>query len=306
MNLLAYASSLLKHLNKDNVLTDVRSTQDTMKNFVQPTFRTASEFFRDNKLNSKKAQDLQNQFYQKFDRKGVPKSNNFISEIDKRVPDLIANIDWLEGQIEKIFERDILSDGLTARKSALIRSVEQLSFLAHFLPDVLNYIYIEESLHVGAEAGASVEKLSPAEEKKIHVGFPTMIDILSDFSVETKTLSATIVDIPDVNIGGTNAEMVSGLYPDHKLDPFRTGPVSGFSWSPIYHFRMVIAEWQNSQYKANVDKKKMLELRLLQLELLQEKKYDPKIEKEIEYTSNRVAKIERYLESVREDLEVEK
>jgi hypothetical protein len=67
---------------------------------------------------------------------------------------------------------------------------------------------------------------------------------------------------------------------------------------------MVVAEWQSNRYKANKDKKKTLELRLLHLKLQNEGKDDPKIEKEINYIQGRVDKIERYLKDVEESLEV--
>lgn len=305
MKLFSYLASLLSNIGKDQILEDVRDSKEVLKSVVLPSYSAASTYFRDGKIQSKKAQELQSDFYLKYDRNGKPKSNNFITDIFNVIPDIIENCEWIEDQVEKIFEKNIISTGLTARKTALIRSAEHMSFLTRFLPDVLNYVYQEEANHLGAAMDVTVEKLSPAEEKLFRERFPMFCAILSDFSQPSKVFSKIFEKIPDVNVGGTNAEMVAGLYPDHVLDPFRSGGLAGFTWSPIYHFRMVIADWQNRSYKATQDKKKMLELRLLHLEMLKEKKYDPKIEQEIEYTRERVAKQERYLQSVRDDLGVE-
>jgi hypothetical protein len=56
---------------------------------------------------------------------------------------------------------------------------------------------------------------------------------------------------------------------------------------------MAIANYQIERYNSNKEKKKVLELRLLHLRLLNDGKNDPKIEKEINYIQRRVDSLDR-------------
>jgi ribosomal protein S4 len=66
--------------------------------------------------------------------------------------------------------------------------------------------------------------------------------------------------------------------------------------------RLVIADWQNARYASNADKKKMLELRLLHLRMLADKKESPQLENEIKYLEKRIDNITHNMREVEESL----
>jgi hypothetical protein len=76
------------------------------------------------------------------------------------------------------------------------------------------------------------------------------------------------------------------------MDPIGSHMVQGFEMNPIYHFRLMVAEWQANRYKSYKEKKKLLEVKLLNLKIAKDGKRDPKLDREV-----------IYYESVVEDLE---
>jgi len=304
MKIFSYVASLLPRLTKDQVLEDLRHTGEELVSVAQPTYRNGADFFRTSKFESDKVRDLQDSFNDKFDRSGGPKQSTFLGEINARLPFLVENTEYVTKQCELLFERDIVSDGLTAKKALLMRAAEHLSFLSRLSLDVLNYVYTFEALAAGVEVSDD-SGLSPAEAGHVERNIGVFASLLGDYGVPNKDFEKILLAIPEVVVSSRSEAQLASVFKERDLDPFKGQYVQGFTGNPIYHLRLLVAQWQASRYKANKDKKKMLELRLLHLELLKEKKNDPKIEQEIDYVRGRVASLDRYLREVEESVEAE-
>lgn len=307
MKIFSFVKSLLEHFNKDQVLEDARTTKSELSDIAIPTFRSASDFFRSNKFNSKAVKDLQDEFYLKFERNGIPKQTNFISEIEKRLPNLLQNITSLEDEVESTFERVVIKDGLTARKAIILRGAEHISFLSRMCLDVLNYVYTMETREAGIKNDLedSDSELSPAEIKHVEKNIRMFSTLLSDYGADNKDFIKTLNSVPELNMNSTAMSTIGSVFDEKTVDPFKAAYMPGFIGNPIYHLRLIVVEWQAARYEANKNMKKMLELRLLHLEMVNEKKFDPKVEKEIEYTRDRVVKITRYLREVEASVDAE-
>jgi len=301
MKLVNFVRALLPRLEKDKVLEDLRITVSELDTIVAPNYKLASDYFRTNKLKSDEAKYLSDTFYKNLDNGGISKQPNFLAEVSVRVANLEENAKYISAQIEEIMERDIINEGLTAKKALLVRASEAISFASRYAIDLLNYVYIAEAVNVNAELEESM-KLSPADMKKVEARIIAFARIVSDYGIPNNKFSKVITEVPDVIVNSKTSASISSLYKERDLDPLASSYVAGFTGNPIYHIRLSIAEWQASRYKANKDKKKMLELRLLHLKLISEKKNNPKIEAEIEYIQSRIEKIERYLRDVEESL----
>lgn len=302
MKILNFIKALFPRLDKDRVLEDLRVTSTELDTVVIPSFTHGAEYFRTNKIKSDANKDLSDDFYRKFDLQGISKSPNFIGEIARRLPYLRENIDYVKDQIEELMERDILSEGLTAKKAILLRSAEQMSFVSRFAVDLLNMVYVNEAISSDAEVEENL-RLSEHDVKKITKNVGIFATWLSDQGIPNKDYVKLYLKIPEVIVNSRSENAVIAAYKEKDIDPFTSPYVSGFNGSPIYHVRLIVAEWQAARYKANKDKKRMLELRLLHLSLMNEKKSNSKIEEEIEYTRNRIEKIESYLRETESSLE---
>jgi len=302
MKIFDFVKALLPRIEKSKILEDLRVTIAELDNIAIVNYKHATEHFKINKISSEANKGLSNVFYRNLDSQGGPKQSSFIADINRRLPFIKDNTDYILEQIEAIMERDVINEGLTAKKAILIRAAESLSFISRYSIDLLNYVYVHEAKDLGVEVEEALD-LSPAAIKYIESNISKFANLLSNYGIPNPDLTKIIIAIPDVVVSTKTRNSVSGLYKEKDLDPFSSNYVAGFTGSPIYHIRLVVAEWQANRYKANQDKKKMLELRLLHLKILLDKKSDAKIEQEIIYIQGRVDKINRYLMEVESSLD---
>lgn len=304
MKIINYVKALLPRVEREKVLEDLRVTTSELDQIVLPNYRQAADFFKANKLQSSDNKDLSDVFYRKTDLNGMSKQSSFVNDIAHRMPFVRDNIAYVQEQIEILLERDVINEGLTAKKAILIRAAEQLSFLSRFSVDLLNLIYVNEAIEADSNVVESMQ-LAPAIIKHVQVNFVMFAQLLGDYGIPTRDFEKIVGKVPDVVISSKNANSIVGIYKEQDIDPFTSGYVPGFVGNPIYHIRLAVAEWQAGRYKASKDKKKVLELRLLHLKLAQEKKSNPQVEQEIQYIQGRIDRMERYQREVEESLEIE-
>lgn len=303
MKITDFVKSLLPSLQKNQITEDLRITLSELEEIVTPSYRFATEYLKTSKIKSDKNKEIASQFYRNFDLQGSSKQPSYVGEINRRIEFVKENVVYLRSLVEKDFDELTVSEGMTAKKVVVVRAVSALSFISRFSTDLLNYMYVQEAIAVNAELDESLQ-LSPAALKHVERNIGHFASLLSDFGIPNKDFSKILLTLPEVVVSSRTDEALKGMYSDQQLDPFKSSYIQGFTGNPIYHMRMVVAEWQSNRYKSNKDKKKTLELRLLHLKLQNEGKDDPKIEQEINYVQGRVDKIERYLKDVEESLEV--
>jgi len=298
MKIFDFVKSLLPSFEKNRIIEDVRITISELENNAVSSYSSAADYFNITKPKSPEIKSLSDDFYRNLSDR-VGKQPTMFADIYKRLPVLIENLKFIQKLVETEFEKDILRDGLTARKVILVRAVESFGFISGYLLDLLNYAYVKE-MAVGGGSGEYFE-LSIVKIKEVETGITNFAKLLSEYAIKPEAFKAMIGDVPAVVLNERTEDSVSGVYKEAVLDPFNTGHMSGFRGNPYYHVGLMVAEWQAGRYKANKDKKKVLELRLLQLRLKNEKKSDPKLEQEITYIQSRVDKLERELKRVEED-----
>lgn len=307
MKIFEYISSLLPKVEKDTILFDIRATKEELVNIVKPTYDNASTYFRDHKFVSDEVKALDTKFYQNFNRGKFGSQANFISEIASRIDNLIDSVTSIETSVEKNLERLTIKEGISAKRALVMRSSEEVSFLSRYAIDLLNYVYRAEGAAIAKKNKEEFDDtpVSPGEKKHIDNHFVVFAKNLSAFSNDPKKVKEAFDRMPDVVISDQTEDTILSFVSAKDLDPIGTQAMSGFTYNPIYHFRMVIAEWQTNRYNASREKKRELELRLIHLEMLADKVNDPKIEREISYIRQRVSKIERKMREEEESVQYE-
>lgn len=302
MNILLYLKALFPMLEKNKILEDLDITNNELEKNILPSYSDAADYFRLNKITSADTKDLINIFYRNFDLKRSTKQSNIISELNNRIKNLIQNTNFIKEQIEITLEKNIINDGLSAKKVSLIRSAEYMSFLTKYLGDFLNYVYVNEAIAKDSIIKESME-LSPASIKYVNQNLLRFARIFSDYSIDPDDYKKLYAKIPEISLSSKTENSINGLYTEKEIDPYSSGLVSHFSYNPIYHIRMVIAEWQTNRYNANKEKKKILELRLLYLKMKKDDKNDAALEKEINYLQGRIDNLERKMRDVEDSLD---
>lgn len=301
MKLFEYAQRLLFNTKKADVSEDLRMTVEELDNIAMPCYRAANEHFKVNKLTSKEAKKIVDQFYDSLRNLKGPKQASVAGDVERRLAYVKDVSDYLATQVDRLIESNTVREGLTAKKAILIRAAESVSFISRYSIDLLNYLYSVEAIDNDRQADDTL-RLAPDTIAFVQKNIARFAALLSDYGIPVEDFKKIIGEVPDVFINKDTISAITSGLDEKTVDPLNGSLMSGFVGNPIYHARLVIAVWQDKRYKANKEKKAMLELRLLHLQMQQEKKNSPELEEQIAYNRSRVDKIERDMRYVEETL----
>lgn len=291
MNLIAFIKSLLPRFNKDRLTEEARITLAELEGMAIPSYKAAFEGLASRNFSSKQITEMEKTFKRMV--KGAGKEN-IVGAVYSGLETLLKNHKYIQDNIEKHFEEEVIISGISVLKVNLIRLLEFHSFCTRYSLKLLNYIYILETQEVNGDSRYVKDSMSPADIEWVNKHFFDFCVAMSISTKSEKDLETTISKIPDVSLSEGSEASLAALG-EEKTDPFNTRMVAGFSSSPIFHARLVVAEYQANRYKEKKELKTVLELRLLNLQKNLEKNPDAALEKEIEYTQSRVDKLNHYL-----------
>lgn len=198
-------------------------------------------------------------------------------------------LDWLQKEIERSFDRDISSVGLTYPKTTLIHLVEAYGFVVKYARKLLLATYGFELPAVDKKSAIEFP-LNKAELAQLNTQLTTYVWYLGILTNSKEKLATAIHAAPDVVVDLTTIDVVAEVKGADTIDPLRAGFIK-YTWNPIYHVRVAIAEWQAARYHAAVEERKALELRLLHLKMARTGNKDAALEKQIAYQESRAQKM---------------
>lgn len=293
MIILDWLKSLVRHLDKDDIMEDVRCAATELQTVVTPSYEEALTFFGTKKFTNAGITKIERQFVDYYKPQSpVRKQGNIVADIQANLKGIQATVSFIDEQLELTLAADVIKDGITVKRAFLLRAVDQISLFNRNAVDLLNYIYVLESMKDGETVR---DYYSPKVLERINsLPFISVIGtVMSVYGQPVKSFKEQYESIPEVVINEKTAGMVASVYRDDKIDPMGRPAMRQFQGSPIYHLGLVAAEYQVVRYQSFAEKKKMLELRLLYLKTqLENGATDPKIEQEIQYSQKRVDDIE--------------
>lgn len=287
MKILDFIKSLVPRIDKEQVLEDINITKTELTTGVLPMYQTARTSFKTMKFKSKEVKELEKVFLRNYSPSSKNKQENIIGDITEALPLILANLTYVESQAEELFARDILKEGLSSRKVMLIRAADHIFFITKFAVDLLNVVYVYEA--ESRNTNIDEDYKGPKRNRDIvSTNIYIFGKLLQLYAIKEKDFKALIDKMPDVIINTDTEDVVKSVYKEHDLDPMAAKLSMNFDSNPIYHIRLVVAEWQANRYKRFLDKKKMLELRLLHLKMLEEQQHSDSLEREIKYIQGRI------------------
>lgn len=294
-----FIKSLLPSFGKNRVVEDARITYADLEGMVIPSYIEAEKLFTGWKYRSQAMKDFEKIF------KRIVKSDsdaNMIVAISRGLQRMAEQKDYMQDKIEASFEPEIVSTGLSCLKVNILRIVEATTFISDYAIMFLNYAYILETAEQSKETGYVRSNLSPAEIKQVQDQFSDFCIAFNVVAKDKKQIVKAIDNIPDVLINIDTGNAVMGVLGEDKLDPLSMRGFSNVTANPIYHIRMIVAERQIAKWKKNKELKRVLELRLLNLQMLMSGTTDAKTEKEILYIQGRVQSIDHTLKKLEEGI----
>lgn len=296
MSIGKYVSSLLPSFDKGRVEEDIRVLKEELSQITIPPYEAAAEFYGANGFSSKQCQEFNRTFANRtnVERKFEGYYPVTIHHVLVRAQETVA---MLDGQVDKYFGRDVATSGLTYARANLLRLIEVTYFVCRYSRKLLLWTHDEEKKSLGRKIGdpftsAEIEWLFENRD-----GFFAAINVLAR---PTKEIAGALYNIPDMVVVPEEVDVAEATVGANKLDPLRMGIIP-IKLNPIYHVRLAIAEFQVARYKAGQEEKRSLEYRLLALKEIHNEGGDAHLEQQIEYTENRIKKLNHKLAKMEEE-----
>ena len=227
---------------------------------------------------------------------GIKSKDN--KELLSKIKGIVVNISKSGKNLEKVVS-DHLSEVVTdktatVKDGAILKMVSDITSLAMFLMDFGYLVLIE-----GKSENTDLPKI---KLQQIKDGVPTFAAILKSYSKDFNKSVNELAKLPSnsLYIDDSKVSMLEKIVSKFS----RSIPLpntDGFVNNPIYHFRMWLADRDVAKYESLKEKKKLIELKVLELKTKQDGEDNPKLSKQIEYYENKLSSMEYEIKEFEEE-----
>ena len=282
-----FKSSIDKSIKKEDVLKNFRNTLITIEQEVIPSY--------DAMIKNEKSLSLlkSNGFINKlgiltgFNKKALEGTRDFFNNILKN-----------EQKIAKLIKKD-LSDFVTptmatARDVAILKMLSDISSATIFSLDYNYFILLN--------GGKNETNLPKIKLSMIEQNLKPFASIIKNYSDLTKTINGLgKISKLSLHINDGKKSMLENLI---MRDGSRVSlpDTNGFIGNPIYHIRIWFVDREMDKYESLKDKKRLIELKLMELRMEEEGENNPKLRKQIEYWEDELSKKEYAIKQIEEDV----
>lgn len=285
MKFASYLSSLLPSFSRDQLMEDLDTVADELRNHVLPPYQTAVKEFGSDKFYSADAQAADELFNKKLNFKY---KGNHLSGILTSLENADSLIKALQTMVSEEFAIDVTQAGLNTLRVNIMQLVEILGFTTRYARRHLNYILVAESCnHSGKQVSDS---FSAGELGWLKTGRDAFINGINVVALPRKEVETKFKEIPNVLVTPESIETSQQLLGKDKTDPFQMRFIP-LILNPIYHVRIRVAEYQAAKYREAKEERGIIELRILLLKEQRGGRENAKIEKQIEYNEGRLQKL---------------
>jgi len=236
-----------------------------------------------------------NQFLKNMSKLTVRSKDNkaYLEAIKK----LLNDISKEEKEISKLIEKElsdyVTSKGSTAKDLTIMKLVTDIGSLVFYVQDLNYYILVDQK-------DTAIPKVRLTDIRSNSGSFVNLFNAFhKDFSKYVKDISRVSEEI--VNKPDATPSMMDALF--KSRGKLLTLPASGFNGNPIYHIRMWLVDKEIERYELLKDKKKLIELKLLELKLEAANESNPKLKSQIEYYEEKISKLEYNIKEIEDDEE---
>jgi hypothetical protein len=271
-------SSGNKPISNDEVRSGAEATFTSISNHLIPTLKLvskSSEYFKGEQVYV--LEDLGGSLGLRSDKP---------EDVIKSLLEFFKDVSSSEAALMKLIDKDVRDKVFPtmarAQELAILKTVSDLSSITLFTLDLLYYVTLGEDTSFPAKRVTDLkEGLSSYRSMlKAYIGrFDKHVDELA--KVSRNDIKA---DAP--------ASLMDKLLAKHgKLVTLPL--VNGFINNPIYHIRLWRADKEFDKYEALKDKKKLIELKLLDIKMRAAGKHDERMAKQIEYYEDKISGMEQ-------------
>lgn len=281
-NLLAFFKDANQHtINKEDVVKSMDNVFSILNEEVLPTIKNTLASIDPNILN--------NSSYLKKIKSGLSSirckdGKDFLVKLSSFLEEVVKNESKITSVVNKTLNDNVADVALTARDATLLRLINDLGFICFYTMDLIYFVMTNEK----------ESDFPKVKYVKFEADLVTYIETLDAYGDDfTKKVVNNLEDVSSTEFNINDGNLLTYL----QGIIFKTGKViklpSGFTNNPIYHVRMWLVDREIAKYEALKDRKKMVELRLLELKAIANSEgEDESLKKQIAYYENKISAIE--------------
>lgn len=295
MNFYNFIVSLFPTFKRDDVLDAAIGTRKSIMEHSLTAYESADQVWGKTPFTSKEIKGLEKQYKSEV---GISTRQSMIGDILFALQNSLKVLDYVVQKGKVIYADNEASAGLTFQKATILRVVSVSDFVNKYSLDLLNYIYVCETKDT--DAGKDTEGISKAEEEMVISQFMDFCVAIRVLKVNMESLEKALAELPDATVSDMTEKTFISTMGAKKIDPLN---LRGFSVrkNPFFIFGMLEAEKQEKKYKAKKEMLELIQLRLMNLQKIRDKKQDASLDKEIEYYQSRVTGLNHEIEKMNKE-----
>jgi len=296
MKIAKYVQSLLPSIEKKSIRKNLDDLRTELRDHTLPPFETSYEMLKRWTFKDKFTQDMDKKFPREIKSRF---RGNYVEVTYFILNRTLENLTTFEKLTDQLYGPDIVRSAVSYSESQLLQLIEAVSFAAQYARKMLIYTLAQE-VDLYRDNNLRGSEMTKAEINWLHNNQMVFMLVLRALDHSGKEYEKIFADIPDINVDGDNVDAVAAAVGVKNLDPLSLG-VHGLVLNPIYHVRIALTDWQVARYDSAKEERKMLEYQLLDLKNALDNKQDPKLEKALEYTQDRVSRLNFKIRKMEEE-----
>lgn len=276
MSFQKFVTSLLPVIDKRQFKGDIDDVRKMLSETL-PVFDNAAKTFKGLRFRTPYLAKWDASFIKSVNSRLRGNHIELIYQIFNKCSDNLAVIERLNDKENS----DIARATITYSRVQILQYVAALNFALRYARKHLIYVLSAET-NVMRQSKMAGKELSKGEANWLATKYTSFVQVMRAFDHTPNELSKALESIPDIIVDEENGDAVAASTGKQALDPLGLVQV-GFTFNPIYHLRMMRADWQHTEYEAMKEEKKLIEYRLMDLKNLAEGNSDPKLEQAIEH-----------------------
>ena len=289
-NLINYVKNTFHTIKKEDVVKNLDDIATAIKEEVLPTLDVViknSDLEVINKSKYAKSLMVTSGIKAKDGRELFVKIKGIITNINKSLNNLETLV------LDEL--PDIVSDKtITVKDAAILKTISDIGNITLFTSDVAYLILIDGNVN---DTEFPKKKINDIID-----GIPTYGNMLKVYGSNFNNKLENIKKLPDTKLVLDNkkANMLEKIVSKNaKL--IDVPNASSFNYNPIYHVRMWLVDVEMLKYERLKDKKKLIELKIMELKLKAKNESNDKLTKQIEYYEEKLAKIDYKISKIEEN-----
>lgn len=286
MSLGDFFKSLVPNFERTRVLEELELAKKNLVDETLPPYKTVVEakvFVGPNPFKSSPIKKINNVYMREAGSR-----YNMVTSLAMILSSVANALPELEKYVESSFKTSSVEKlGLTYNKISLLRVISILNFFSLYSRRVLLYTYGQEVPEWLRDHANTPQPFTRDEVKWIETHLVNFARVAKIFSQPMRQILNTLESIPDIVYDPERENDVESVVGKNKVDPLRLGFVPVVS-DIIWFFGSAYVEHQAESFKKAKEERRVLEMRMIQLQEAMKGQADAAQDKTIQVTEQRL------------------